>query len=196
MIQRAHNIPKEKWQKINLKIDKRKHNNIKVYEEIIDNLPGYEGELRQIIIKDHGRQKPTFMITNNKDLDIDEIIRIYAKKWRIENKISELIKFFNLNSLNSPIMIRIFFDVLFTMVADSLYRLFAKNLKGHEYKTPSTLFREFIDSPGDVKVTPNKIVVTMRRKAHTPILKSLDLYKQTHSVPWLDNRKLVFQWKN
>ena len=41
----------------------------------------------------------------------------------LENKISEIVDFFKLNSLSSPFMIRIYFDVVLTVVADTLYRL-------------------------------------------------------------------------
>jgi len=196
MIEKAEALCEDEWETIDLKVPKRKFNKIKAYEEDIYDLPGYEGKIRQIIIKDHGREKPTFIITNNWDLTVKEHVLIYTKRERIENKINELIKFFSLNALNSPIMIRIFFDVLFTMVADSLYRFLAKDIKGYKSKTPKTLFREFIDSSGDIKITEKQIIVTLRRKAHSPILKSMDIFRQTHTVPWFDNRELIFQWKN
>ena len=49
-------------------------------------------------IEDHGRKNPTFIITNNEDLSITEVVEVYAKRWRIENKLSELVAFFNINS--------------------------------------------------------------------------------------------------
>ncbi len=49
-------------------------------------------EFRQIIIKDHGRKKPTFVITNNEEISISKILEVYAKRWRIENKFSVKIR--------------------------------------------------------------------------------------------------------
>ena len=45
-------------------------------------------------------------------MSISSIIEVYAKRWHVENKLSELVSFFNLNALSSSIMIRIHFDVL------------------------------------------------------------------------------------
>ncbi|MFH1638018.1 MAG: transposase, partial [Candidatus Woesearchaeota archaeon] len=190
-----YNLPEDKWQIIDLKIPKRKFNKFKVYEsEIL--LKDYDGPIRQIIIKDHGRVEPTFVITNNREVTIKEILITYAKRWRIENKISELVKFFSLNALNSPIMIRIFFDVLLTLIADSLYRLFAQELKGFEQMTPNKLFSKFIDTTGKIKITKKQIIVILRRKAHSPILKSLETFQRVNEVQWLGNRELVFEWRN
>ncbi|MBU4348470.1 transposase [Patescibacteria group bacterium] len=190
-----YNLPEDKWQIIDLKIPKRKFNKFKVHESEIP-LKDYDEPIRQIIIKDHGRAEPTFVITNNRELTIKEILIIYAKRWRIENKISELVKFFSLNALNSPIMIRIFFDVLLTLIADSLYRLFAQELKGFEQMTPNKLFSKFIDTTGKIKITEKQITVVLRRKAHSPILKSLETFQKTNKVEWLGNRELVFEWRN
>ncbi len=195
LIENAINIPSEKWEDIKLKIPKRKYNEFRVYESDVP-LRGYERSVRQIIIRDHGRAEPTFVVTNNRDMTIEEILTVYAKRWRIENKIDELIQFFSLNALNSPIMIRIFFDVLFTMMADCVYRLFAQDLKGFEQWTPKRLFAKFIDTTGTVKITHTQIIVKLRRKAHTPIIKSIDHFSRPHIVEWLGNRELVFEWTN
>ena len=59
---------------------------------------------RQIIIKGHGRSPPT--ITNNWELKLTEVLEVSAKRWHIENKIGELVSFFNINALSSPLMDR------------------------------------------------------------------------------------------
>ena len=119
MLKETNQIPDPEWQKVRLQIPKRKHQRFLVHENKV-NLTGCSKQFRQIIIKDHGREKPTFVITNNFDLKLIEILEVYAKRWHIENKISELIAFFNLNALSSPIMVRIQFDILWTVKADTL----------------------------------------------------------------------------
>ena len=54
-------------QKVNshLSIPKRKYKNVSVHESEVK-LKGYSNTFRQITLKDHGRNKPTFIITNNK----------------------------------------------------------------------------------------------------------------------------------
>jgi len=124
-------IPKKEWKKIKLSIPKRKYNNVSIYEEEVK-LNKCKNIFRQIVVKDHGRKLPTYIITNNKELSHKEILEVYAKRWRVENKLAELIAFFNLNALSSPIMIRIQFDLLWTIIADTLYHLLAKDLRRFE----------------------------------------------------------------
>lgn len=195
LVEKAYNMQEDKWQTIDLKIPKRKFNKFKVYESEIP-LKDYEGSVRQIIIKEHGRVEPTFVITNNRELTVKEVVTIYARRWRIENKIGDLVKFFSLNALNSPIMIRIFFDVLLTLIADCLYRLFAQELEGFEQMTAKSIFSKFIDTTGKIEIRERQIIVKLRRKSHSPILKSLSTFKMPHKVQWLGNRELIFQWKN
>ena len=66
-------------------------------------LKGCANTFRQIIIKDHGRENPTFVITNNMELPLATVIEVYAKRWHIENKLAELVSFFNLNALSNSI---------------------------------------------------------------------------------------------
>ena len=83
---RTRMIPEEDWKKYYLPIPKRKHRHVKVYEDkvvLLDN----QKPLRQIIIKDHGREEPTYIITNNFDMKTLDILVIYAKRWHIENKL-------------------------------------------------------------------------------------------------------------
>jgi transposase len=95
LIDEVSSIANDSWQKITLNIPKRKHKKIKVYEEKVQ-LSNCKNKFRQIIITDNGREKPTFIICNNWDLPLKRIIEIYAKRWRVENKISEIVTFFNL----------------------------------------------------------------------------------------------------
>ena len=44
-----------------------------------------QNTFRQIAVKDHGRSKPTFILTNNCELPLKEILKIYAKRWRVVN---------------------------------------------------------------------------------------------------------------
>jgi len=144
LIENANSIPDEDWIKVDLKKEKRKFNKFKMYEsEII--LPRTKLKVRQVIFKEHGRQLPTFLITNNFEIELETLALQYANRWLIENKFSELVDFFNLNALSSPFMIRIYFDVVMTIVADTLYRLLADDLKRFEDCTPKTIFSDFIN---------------------------------------------------
>ncbi len=186
-------IPDEKWKKIKLDIPKRKHKICSVFEDVIK-LPKCNAKCRQIIIKDHGRAEPTFMITNNHDLPLKEVLLVYAKRWHIENKISEMVSFFNLNALSSPLMIRIHFDILWTVVADTLYQRFSQDLPRFERSRANTTFRKFVDMPGKIHFDGNKFTVKIRKRATTPILLGVEKLKKEISIPWLNDKKMFIEW--
>ena len=112
---------------------------------------------------------------------LKDVLEVYAKRWRVENKLAELVGFFNLNALSSPIMIRIHFDILWTMVADTLYHLFAQDLRRFEKTLAPTIFKQFIDMPGRIIYDGEKFLVKIRKRSHTPILKGME--KLNHPFP-------------
>jgi len=193
LIDAVEEIPASQWVKVKIPIPKRKYQKASVCEQVVT-LSSCTEKFRQIIVTDHGRVKPTFIITNDFDLSLEEILIVYAKRWRVENKIAEIVSFFNINALSSPIMIRIHFDMLWTMVADTLYHIFAHDLRRFENNLAPTIFRKFVDFPGKVIFDGDKFIVKIRKRAHTPILLSLDKFANPITLPWLDNRKLLIQW--
>lgn len=193
LLKDTYNLSKEKWQKIKLPIPKRKHQSFLVHEnEAI--LTGISKPLRQIILKDHGRQQPTYIVTNNTELKLTEVVLVYAKRWNIENKLSELVTFFNLNALSSPLMIRIHFDILWTLVADTLYSRFAQDLPRFEKKKAQTIFRRFVNMPGQIEYNENRFKIKIRKRAYTPILMGVSKLNNSFEVPWLDNQKIEIIW--
>ncbi|MGP8337202.1 MAG: transposase [Methanosarcinaceae archaeon] len=193
LIKNANSIPDEDWIKVDLKKEKRKFNKFKMYEsEII--LPRTKFKVRQVIFKDHGRKLPTFLITNNFEIELETLALQYANRWLIENKFSELVDFFNLNALSSPFMIRIYFDVVLTIVADTLYRLLADDLKRFEDCTPKTIFSDIINCRCNGEVVGDEIIIKMKKKATTPIFKSNEIFQKSYLVPWLGNKRLRFDW--
>ena len=186
-------IPESDWQKVTLPIPKRKHQKFLVHENEV-HLKDCPKPFRQIIIKDHGRQKPTFVITNNKDLKLIDVLEVYAKRWHIENKISEFVAFFNINALSSPIMIRIHFDLFWTVIADTLYHRLAQDLPRFEKCQAKTIFKKFINFPGHMEFDGKKFVIKIRKRAHTPILLGVDKLTEPFEIPWLNNLPLEIQW--
>jgi|688.fasta_scaffold247697_1 hypothetical protein len=186
-------IQDEDWKKLYLPIPKRQHKHCRVHESIIT-LPKCNSSFRQIIIKDHGRANPTFVITNNHDLSLKDVLIVYAKRWHIENKIAEMVSFFNLNALSSPLMIRIHFDMLWTVIADTLYHRFAQDLPRFEKTRANTIFRQFIDMPGKISFDGQNFKIKIRKHACTPILLGVQKLKNNITVPWLDNRQISIEW--
>ena len=193
LIEETQQIPECDWEKVYLPIPKRKHKHVKAYQNQVAPIKGKKA-LRQVIIKDHGRAEPTFLITNNDELKIVDLLTIYAKRWHIENKLAELVKFFNLNALSSPIMIRIHFDLLWTMIADTLYHLFAQDLRRFEKCGAPKIFNQFVDMPGQVVFDGKSLTIKIRKRATTPILMGVEKLKNEMLIPWLDGMPLKIVW--
>jgi hypothetical protein len=193
LLKNTQEISKDQWLKISLPIPKRKYQKVSVYETEIF-LKDCVHPFRQIIVKDHGREQPTFIISNNYQLKLETILEVYAKRWHIENKLAELVAFFNLNALSSPLMIRIHFDILWTMIADTLYHRFAQDLKRFENLRAPTIFKKFINIPGRVIFNGHKFQIRIRKRAYTPILKGVKKLSQPFSVPWLNNYPVEIVW--
>ncbi|GAF94640.1 unnamed protein product, partial [marine sediment metagenome] len=123
-----------------------------------------------------------------------DVLEVYAKRWHIENKISELVAFFNINALSSPIMIRIHFDLFWTVIADTLYHRLAQDLPRFEKCQAKTIFKKFINFPGQMEFDGEKFVIKIRKRAHTPILLGVDKLTKPFEIPWLNNLPLEIQW--
>lgn len=162
------------WKKIYIPHPKRKFPNPLIHESI-STLQNYDGEVREIIMRGNGHEKPAFVITNDFKAPVELIAGNYARRWRVENGIAEAVKFFNLNALSSPILIKVHFDIVMTMIADTLYSMLASHLRGFEDCDAPKIYRNFVKGNGVVTIEKNKINVTYPRRVHNPILRA---------VPW------------
>jgi transposase len=161
------------WQRIHIPHDKRKFPDPLVHVSTIS-LPEYKGELRQIIVRGNGREKPTFLITNDFDAELALLVGTYARRWRVENGIAEAVKFFHLNAISSPILLKVHFDVALTMIADTLYTMLARRLRGFEDCDAAKLHRHFIRGRAEVRVTGKTVNIKFPRRAHNPVLRAVD----------------------
>jgi hypothetical protein len=182
------------WKRIHIAHGKRKHPNPLVYESFIT-LPDYEGELRQVIVRGTGHEKPAFLISNDFRAPLELLVGNYSRRWRVENVISEAVKFFNLNALSSPILVKVHFDVIMTMIADTLYSMMAKKLRGFESCDASKIYRHFVKGKGKVSLDGQKLIVTFPRRAHNPILRSVPWQRFPHYLSWLDGVSLQLQFR-
>lgn len=181
------------WQRIHIPHAKRKFPNPRVCESTVQ-LRGYDGDLRQIIVRGNGREKPTFLITNDFESPVELVVGNYARRWRVENGIAEAVKFFHLNALSSPILIKVHFDILMTVIADTLYSMLAQKLRGFEECDAPKIYRNFVRGKGIVEVSDGSIAVTYPKRAHNPILRHVSWDKLPLSVPGIKAPlRLTFQ---
>jgi len=183
----------DNWKRIHIPHAKRKYANLQVHESLI-RLRDYEGQIRQVIVRGNGREKPSFLITNDFYMSLDLLVGHYARRWRIENGIAEAVKFFHLNALSSPIVVKVHFDISLTMIADTLYTMLAKKLRGFEDCDAPTLYRHFVRGKGIIEADGRTINVMYPRRAHNPILRQVPWDSLPLRLPGLDRTKLTLKF--
>ena len=193
---RGHTLLKEaeslkKWKRIHIPHAKRKFPHPQVHESTIE-LPGYDGPIRQIIERGNGHQKPAFLITNDFETPVELVVGNYSRRWRVENGIKEAVNFFHLNSLSSPILVKIHFDIALTMIADTLYSMFTRKLRGFEECDASKIFRNFVAGKGDIKIQNGMMTVSYPKRAHNPILRAVPWHILPQKLPGMDGVLLKF----
>ena len=196
---RGHKLIKDlqkikSWKRITIAHEKRKFPNPLIYESTIA-LREYEGALRQIVMRGNGHEKPTFIITNDQESPVELIVGNYAQRWRVENGIAEAVKFFHLNALSSPILIKVHLDIVMTMIADTLYWRLAQQLRGFETCDAAKIYRDFIKGKGEVVVKDKMITVTYPRRAHNPILRAVPWQRLPQTIPWLEGARINFVFR-
>jgi hypothetical protein len=182
------------WKRIHIPHPKRKFPNPLAHESLVP-LRHYEGMVRQIAVRENGHAKPAFLITNDLESPLELLVSNYARRWRIENGIAEAVKFFHLNALSSPILIKIHFDVLLTMMADTLYTMLARHLRGFEECDAPTIYRHFIQGKGTLEVKQGKVNLIYPRRAHNPILRAVPWHQFPCSLPGLNHAELTFHFE-
>jgi hypothetical protein len=181
------------WKRVNIPHAKRKYPNPQVNESLIL-LKDYQGQIRQLIVRGNGHEQPAFLITNDLDAPSELLISNYARRWRVENVISEAVKFFNLNALSSPILVKVHFDVIMTMIADTLYSMLAQKLRGFEQCDAALIFRHFVKGKGKIRIDGERLTVTFPRRAHNPILRNAPWQRLPNRLSWLQDTNLELEF--
>jgi transposase len=182
------------WKRIHIPHPKRKYPNPLVHESMIS-LRNYTGKVRQVVMRNNGRETPAFLITNDFEMPLELIVGNYARRWRVENGIAEAVKFFHLNALSSPILVKVHFDVLMTMMADTLYSMLAHKLRGFEDCDAPKIYRHFVRGKGTIMVKDRTVNVIYPRRAHNPILRAVPWNDLPNTLPGLSRAKLELNFQ-
>jgi hypothetical protein len=108
--------------------------------------------------------------------------------------IAEAFKFFHLNALSSLILIKVHFDIVMIMIADTLYSRLAQNLRGFEACDAPKLYRDFVKGKGEVAVKEGQITVTYPRRAHIAILRAVPWQRLPQKIPCLNEAPISFHF--
>ena len=194
MLGDIYSRPPSAWHRITLDSLTRTFRTPRVLDERVA-LHDYDGLLRQMTVIDLGHEEPTVLLTNNFKIGPAALVTRYAQRMLIENKISESIQFFHIDSLSSMVGLKVDFDLQLTLMAGSLYRLMAQRI-GREYERaqPKKIFHNLLDLSARVDIETRRVVVTLDKRAHNPYLVASGLADKTTPMPWLGNKQLVIQF--
>jgi hypothetical protein len=187
------NQPNPAWRRTVIDTPRRRHRNIRYLEQII-RVANYEGDLRQIAVTGLGRDKPTLLLTNNRDETARQIMTRYTSRNGIEDSLGSGVNFFHLDCLASEVPLNVDLDAALTVVANGCYRWLASELQGFGSAKPKRLCRKIIETGGTVRVTEGQIHVHFQKRAHNPILRQAGLDVKAGVIPWAGGKALRFTY--
>jgi hypothetical protein len=165
----------------------------KVHEDPAVTLTAYPGTVRQLIVTGLGRDTPTVIITNDHDMTTRNLIRQYARRMTIEQRLAEIIRAFSADALSSAVNLNADLDIMLAVLAQALLAALRARLPGYHAATPDTIQRRFLETPGQIITTGNVITVRLERRAYSPVLRKARL-PDTTTIPWWGNRTIRYEF--
>lgn len=162
-----------------------------LHEDILT-LKGIDHPVRQIAVRNIGRDQPTLLITIDRDTPAKDLFARYAHRMLIENELAAYITGFHLDALSSGLALNVDLDTTLTVIAGAVYRMFARDLPRYERALPDTLYRHFVDIPGRIHINDDHVTVRLDRRAENPVLLAADYDNTDVPIPWWNNRRLRF----
>jgi transposase len=169
------------------------HNKPRVHESAAVKLHNCPGTVRQFIVTGLGRDAPTVIITNERDITTKPLIERYARRMTIEQRLAEIICAFHADALSSAVNLNVDLDIILCVLAQALTAALRQRLPGYATAAPDTLQRRFLDTPGEIINHGDTITIRLKRRAYSPVLRQADLPTDT-TVPWWGNRTLHYQF--
>jgi hypothetical protein len=193
VVRRLRQLPASSWKKAVIDTPQRCHQNVRYVDERV-HLREYEGEVRQVAFDGLGREQPTLLLSNNTAETARNLLIRYAGRNRVEGGLGTCVNFFHLNCLASEVRLNVDLDAALTVLAQGCYRWLGKQLKGFEKADPKLLFRRFVETGGVVEVAADRVLVTLDRRSHNPILREAALDRNAPAIPWLQGRSIGFAY--
>jgi hypothetical protein len=184
--------PLSAWRRIELEGVSRLYKTPRILDREIA-LSGYQGPIRQLTILDLGHEEPTLLLTNQRTRAATKLIGRYAQRMLIENNIADGVDFFHMDAMSSAVAMKVNCDLQLTLMASSLYRLFATRI-GNGYETAKSrhLFRDFINATATITLTEEALLVAFQKRAHNPLLLAAGFDQTDTPIPWLAGKRLRF----
>ena len=151
-------------------------------------------KVRQIAVKNIGRDEPTLLITHDLATPARDLFARYAERMMVENQLDAYIGGFHLDALTSGVPLNVDLDTTLTVVAGNLYRLLARKLPRYENATPDRIWRHFLDATGTLHITPGAVTCALNLRSHHPVLIDAGFADLETPIPWWDGRTLRFRF--
>ena len=162
-----------------------------LHEDMIK-LKDVDTKVRQLAIRNIGRDEPTLLITNDLTTPGNDLFARYAERMSIENQLDAYISGFHLDALSSAVPLNVDLDTTLTVIAGNLYRLFARDLTRYQTATPDTIWRHFLDDPGTLHISDHGVTCALNLRSHHPQLIDAGYAHLKTPIPWWNNRTLQF----
>jgi transposase len=189
-VERIQALPATAWSRV--RIDRAgRYRNPHLHDETI-RLDPISHPVRQIAIRNIGRDLPTLAITNDRDTTAKGLFTRYAERMLIENELAYLIGGFHLDALSSGLALNVDLDTTLTVAAANTYRLFARQLPRYQRAQPERLHRDFIDADGTIHIDHDTVTVALKPRTYTPVLLDAGYPNLETPIPWWNNRRLRF----
>ena len=186
--------PRSAWRRIELDGVSRIYKTPRIFDQRVT-LTDYARPIRQIAITELGHEKPTLLLTNQMRRSAPKLIGRYARRMLIENNIADGINFFHMDALSSAVALKVNCDVQLTLMASSLYRYLGQRIgNGYETAKSQQLFLDFIDASATILLDERTLVIRFQKRAHNPLLVAAGFDTTDIHIPWLGNRRLLFQF--
>jgi len=165
----------------------------RMHEDMIK-LKDIPAKVRQIAVKNIGRDEPTLIITNDLTTPGKNLFARYAERMTVENELDAYIGGFHLDALTSGVPLNVDLDTTLTVVAGQLYRLLALKLSRYERATPATVWRDFLDATGTLHIDETTVTCALNLRSHHPALIDAGFADLETPIPWWDGRLLRFRF--
>jgi len=185
--------PHSDWHSAIIDTPQRRHNKINYLDDKVE-LTDYEGSCRQISVTGLGRAAPTLFLTNNQKISGREVVMRYTKRNYIENDLGINVNFFHMDCLANEVRLNVNLDIVLTVIANGCYRWLSNNLKGFEKMEPKFVYRKIVETGGRISFSGNNILIRFDRRSHNPIIAQANLDKTPVRIPWLEGKKLLFEF--
>ncbi|MEW6074602.1 MAG: hypothetical protein AB1726_18670 [Planctomycetota bacterium] len=185
--QEVEALPASAWRVVELDVPARKFKTPRVFEQPVRLAAT---SFRQLFVDDLGHDQPTILLSNESNISAARLITRYAQRMLIENALSDAVRFFHMDALSSAVHLKVDFDMALLVIASGLYRLLARRMRGYADAQARQVFRDLIDMPAHVAISPREILVHFDRRAHLPIIRASGLLDVPVKVPWWNQRPL------